>query len=272
MAEIRTFLGMRMRQQRKYDLFSSTYNPRWRDNLNLSYRNRQQNFQPRVNYQIAKSGNEIEHTEFRESNELTCYISEQAGISRKIALSNRAKSKIECKRNYAAKCEGVRICQLEDACLRQYGKPDGRSRNRDSRRETAPKIRGRAVPNTVTRPPFPERLAQSKRYAKFLKDLCTDKRKLYGHEKIKVGENVSAKLQRKFPQKCKDKCMFAISCKVENPEVKKAMYDLEAFINVMPLSSYLSLDAGPLKQTGITLQLANRSIVYPKGVLEDVLV
>ena len=50
------------------------------------------------------------------------------------------------------------------------------------------------------------------------------------------------------------------------------MCDLGASINVMPLSVYLSLDAGPLKQTGVTLQLADRSIVYPKGVLEDVLV
>ncbi|XP_043812712.1 uncharacterized protein LOC122723680 [Manihot esculenta] len=157
------------------------------------------------------------------------------------------------------------------------------------------------TPMQVIRPPFPERLAQTKRekeekeileifrkvqvniplietikqiprYAKFLKDLCTNKRKLYGHEKIKVWENVSAVLQRKIAPKCKDKGMFAISCKVGNLEVKKAMCDLGASINVMPLSVYLSLDAGPLKQTGITLQLADRSIVYPKGVLEDVLV
>ncbi|XP_021596649.1 uncharacterized protein LOC110603255 [Manihot esculenta] len=50
------------------------------------------------------------------------------------------------------------------------------------------------------------------------------------------------------------------------------MCDLGASINAMPLSVYLSLDAGPLKQKGITLQLVDRSIVYPKGVLEDILV
>lgn len=44
------------RQQRKYDPFLNTYNPKWRDYPNLSYKNRQQNSQPRVNYQVTKSG------------------------------------------------------------------------------------------------------------------------------------------------------------------------------------------------------------------------
>ncbi|KAJ8758653.1 hypothetical protein K2173_000374 [Erythroxylum novogranatense] len=50
------------------------------------------------------------------------------------------------------------------------------------------------------------------------------------------------------------------------------MCDLGASINVMPLSIYSSLNAGPLKENGVIIQLADRSIVYPKGVLEDVLV
>ncbi|KAJ8772937.1 hypothetical protein K2173_028114 [Erythroxylum novogranatense] len=51
-----------------------------------------------------------------------------------------------------------------------------------------------------------------------------------------------------------------------------AMCDLGASINVMPLSIYSSLNVGPLKETGVIIQLADISIVYPKGVLEDVLV
>ncbi|KAK4389994.1 hypothetical protein Sango_2062700 [Sesamum angolense] len=45
-----------------------------------------------------------------------------------------------------------------------------------------------------------------------------------------------------------------------------------ASINVMPLSIYKSLNIGPLKEMGIVIQLADRSIVYPEGVLEDILV
>ncbi|KAL0295835.1 UNVERIFIED_CONTAM: hypothetical protein Sangu_3182000, partial [Sesamum angustifolium] len=49
------------------------------------------------------------------------------------------------------------------------------------------------------------------------------------------------------------------------------MYDLGASINVMPLTIFKSLNVGSLKDTGIVIQLAHRSIVYPEGVLEDVL-
>ena len=50
------------------------------------------------------------------------------------------------------------------------------------------------------------------------------------------------------------------------------MLDLGASINVMPLSVFTSLHLGPLKSTGVVIQLANRSTVNPAGVLEDVLV
>ena len=50
------------------------------------------------------------------------------------------------------------------------------------------------------------------------------------------------------------------------------MCDLGASINVMPLSIYQSLNVGSLKETGVVIQLAERSVVYPVGVLEDVLV
>ncbi|KAL5575536.1 hypothetical protein UlMin_017235 [Ulmus minor] len=40
----------------------------------------------------------------------------------------------------------------------------------------------------------------------------------------------------------------------------------------MPSSIFASLNLGPLKETGVIIQLADRSNTYPKGVLEDVLV
>ncbi|XP_073137049.1 uncharacterized protein [Henckelia pumila] len=50
------------------------------------------------------------------------------------------------------------------------------------------------------------------------------------------------------------------------------MLDLGASINVMPYSIYASLKLGPLKKTGIVIQLADRSNAYHRGVVEDVLV
>ena len=49
------------------------------------------------------------------------------------------------------------------------------------------------------------------------------------------------------------------------------MLDLGASINVMPYSIYASLNFGDLKETGVVIQLADRSNAYPRGVLKDVL-
>jgi hypothetical protein len=43
-------------------------------------------------------------------------------------------------------------------------------------------------------------------------------------------------------------------------------------VNLLPFSVYLQLGLGELKPTSVTLQLANRSIRKPRGVVEDVLV
>ncbi|KAL0320285.1 UNVERIFIED_CONTAM: hypothetical protein Sradi_5290000 [Sesamum radiatum] len=102
--------------------------------------------------------------------------------------------------------------------------------------------------------------------------MCINKSKLRGNERVSIGENVSTILQSKLPPKCKDPGTFSISCQIGNVGIENAMCDLGASINVMPLAIYESLNVGPLKETGVVLQLADRFIVYPDGVLEDVLV
>ncbi|KAL0373157.1 UNVERIFIED_CONTAM: hypothetical protein Scaly_0997300 [Sesamum calycinum] len=120
--------------------------------------------------------------------------------------------------------------------------------------------------------PLLDAIKQIPRYARFLKELCTSKGKLKGNERVSMGENVSAILQRKLPPKCKDPGTFTIPCKIGLIGIKRAMCDLGASINVMPLTIFESLHVGPLKETGVVIQLADRSVVYPEGVLEDVLV
>ncbi|KAH9768680.1 hypothetical protein KPL71_011691 [Citrus sinensis] len=120
--------------------------------------------------------------------------------------------------------------------------------------------------------PLLDAIKQIPRYAKVLKERCTSKRKLRGDEKVHMGENVSTVLQKKLPPKCKDPGMFTIPCKIGSVRIEKALLDLGASINVMPRSIYSSLNVGPLKETGVIIQLADRSNAYPDGVLEDVLV
>ncbi|XP_026410339.1 uncharacterized protein LOC113305532 [Papaver somniferum] len=122
----------------------------------------------------------------------------------------------------------------------------------------------------ATPPPFPSR--QVPRYAKFLKELCTNKAKLTGNEVMSVEENASAYLQNKLPPKLKDPSSFTIPCTIGKIRFERVMLDLGASINVMSASIYESLNLGALKDTGIVIQLADRSNTYPNGVIEDVLV
>ncbi|KAB2620199.1 hypothetical protein D8674_039615 [Pyrus ussuriensis x Pyrus communis] len=109
-------------------------------------------------------------------------------------------------------------------------------------------------------------------YGKFFKELNSYKRKYGPHEKVVVSENVSAVLQRKLPPKLKDPGSFSINITIGDKKVEKAMLDLGASINLMPYSVYLQLGLGDLKATTISLQLADRSVKYPRGIVEDILV
>ncbi|KAM1373737.1 hypothetical protein ACFX2I_024399 [Malus domestica] len=120
--------------------------------------------------------------------------------------------------------------------------------------------------------PLLDAIKQVPKYAKFLNELCTTRKRASNKEVVRVSENVSAVLQRKLPPKCKDPCSFTIPCVIGNTRFEFAMLDLGASINVMPYSIYASMNLGELKNDGVIIQLADRSNAYPKGVLDDVLV
>ncbi|KAM0985937.1 hypothetical protein ACFX2C_013162 [Malus domestica] len=120
--------------------------------------------------------------------------------------------------------------------------------------------------------PLFDAIKQVPKYAKFLKELCTTRKRISNKKVVQVSENVSAVLQRKLPPKCKDPGSFTIPCVNGNTKFEHAMLDLGASINVMPYSIYASMNLGELKNDGVIIQLADRSNAYPKGVLEDVLV
>ncbi|KAL5572989.1 hypothetical protein UlMin_022586 [Ulmus minor] len=110
------------------------------------------------------------------------------------------------------------------------------------------------------------------KYANFLKEVLSNKRRLEGNEKVMLTEECSAILQRKLPQKLKDPGSFPIPCTIGDFEFDKVLCDLGASINLMPLSIFRKLGLGEVKPTTVTLQLADRSIKHPRGIIEDVLV
>ncbi|XP_047979136.1 uncharacterized protein LOC125221050 [Salvia hispanica] len=75
-----------------------------------------------------------------------------------------------------------------------------------------------------------------------------------------------------MPAKMKDPGIFNISCVIGNDMQTKALCDLGASINLMPLSFFRKLKFGVLKPTTITLQMADKSNKFPNGILENVLV
>ncbi|KAL5579998.1 hypothetical protein UlMin_012440 [Ulmus minor] len=110
------------------------------------------------------------------------------------------------------------------------------------------------------------------KYAKFLKDVLSNKRKFADSEKVMLTEECSAILQRKLPPKLKDPGSFTIPCTIGDFNFDKVLCDLGASVNLMPFSIFKKLGLGEVKPTLVSLQLADRSIKHPRGVVEDVLI
>ncbi|KAJ9546995.1 hypothetical protein OSB04_019538 [Centaurea solstitialis] len=120
--------------------------------------------------------------------------------------------------------------------------------------------------------PLVEALESMPSYAKFLKDIMSKKKRITKYETVALTEGCSALLTNKLPPKQKDPGSFTIPCSIGGKEVGKALCDLGASINLTPLSIFMILGIGKARPTTVTLQLADKSIAYPKGKLEDVLV
>ena len=91
-------------------------------------------------------------------------------------------------------------------------------------------------------------------------------------ETVNLIEECSSILQRKLSQKLKDPSSFTIPYTIGNVIFERALCDLGASINLMPLSIFKRLGLGEARPTTVTLQLADRSLKHPREVIEDVLI
>jgi len=76
--------------------------------------------------------------------------------------------------------------------------------------------------------------------------------------------------QRLAKPKLKDPDSFFIPCVIGKETIDKTMCDLGSSVSLLPLSLLKRISIGDLKPTKMTLQLADRSIIYPAGILEDI--
>ncbi|GJT60252.1 reverse transcriptase domain-containing protein [Tanacetum coccineum] len=109
------------------------------------------------------------------------------------------------------------------------------------------------------------------KYQKMLKSLLSNKEKLLELANTPVSKNCLAVILKKLPEKLGDPGKFLIS--YDFSELKcKALADLGASINLMPLSVWKELGLPELISTRMTLELANWDIYTPKGIARDVFI
>ncbi|GJR22604.1 reverse transcriptase domain-containing protein [Tanacetum coccineum] len=120
--------------------------------------------------------------------------------------------------------------------------------------------------------PFTEALSQMPKYAKFLKGLLSNKTRLEEACTVTMNQICSAVLLNKLPSKEKDPRSFTIPCDIGHLHINNALADLGASISLMPYTMYKKLGLGEPKPTRISLELADRSIQYPRGIAKNVLI
>ncbi|XP_057760664.1 uncharacterized protein LOC130981041 [Arachis stenosperma] len=101
--------------------------------------------------------------------------------------------------------------------------------------------------------PLTEALEQMPLYAKFLKELINKKRSWNEKETAILTQKCSAMIQKGLPSKLKDLGSFIISCTIGNMTLEKALCDLGASINLMPLSLMKKLAIEEVKPTRMSL-------------------
>ena len=81
--------------------------------------------------------------------------------------------------------------------------------------------------------PLLDAIQQVSSYAKFLKDMCTKKRKTNIPKKVFIVTNISELLLRSIPIKYKDPGCPTISCIIGQIETNRTLLDLRASINLL---------------------------------------
>ncbi|GKA04668.1 retrovirus-related pol polyprotein from transposon TNT 1-94 [Tanacetum coccineum] len=120
--------------------------------------------------------------------------------------------------------------------------------------------------------PFTEALSQMPKYAKFIKGLLSNKTRLEEACTITMNDRCSAVLLNKLLSKEKDRGSFTIPCDIGHLHINNALADLGSSISLIPYTMYEKLGLGEPKPTRISLELADRSIQYPRGIAENVLI
>nr|GEV71586.1 DNA-directed DNA polymerase [Tanacetum cinerariifolium] len=117
---------------------------------------------------------------------------------------------------------------------------------------------------------FTDALILMPKFASTLKALIGNKEKLSEMARTPMNEHCSAVILNKFLRKLGDPGKFLIPCEFPGMDKCLALTDLGASINLMPFSVWEALSLLELTPTGMTLELADRSVSKPIGIAKDV--
>ncbi|XP_070022545.1 uncharacterized protein [Nicotiana sylvestris] len=118
--------------------------------------------------------------------------------------------------------------------------------------------------------PLVEDIEQLSGYSKFMSDLVTKKRSM-NFETIKMIHQVSAIVNSMAP-KLEDPDAFTIPYTIGSADFAKALCDLGASINFMPYSVFKTLGIGKPSPISMRLQMADKIMKRPLGIINDVLI
>ncbi|GJV50879.1 DNA-directed DNA polymerase [Tanacetum coccineum] len=110
------------------------------------------------------------------------------------------------------------------------------------------------------------------KYAKVMNGLLSNETRLEEACTITMNKRCSVVLLNKLPSKEKDPGSFTIPCNIGHLYINNALAGLGASISLMPYTMYEKLGLGEPKPTRMRIELADRSIQYPRGIAEKVLI
>ncbi|XP_070046947.1 uncharacterized protein [Nicotiana tomentosiformis] len=120
--------------------------------------------------------------------------------------------------------------------------------------------------------PLIDALREMPGYAKMMKDLMSRKFDFQDLSIVTLTQTCSAVVTRPIAEKLSDLGSFTIPCTIGSYAFAKALCDLVASINLMPLAICKRLGIGRTRPTSMLIQLADRTVKRPSGILDDVLV
>ncbi|XP_073049527.1 uncharacterized protein [Primulina eburnea] len=123
--------------------------------------------------------------------------------------------------------------------------------------------------------PYPQRFLQLKAEFQKKKGL-EDLKNLHSNIQFAEQEDVAFTggddkgRKGNLPQKLQDPGEFVVPCEIGSQSEENAICDSGASVNIMPSFLYEKLGLSRIKPTGLSLQMADKSVRTPLGVVEDV--